>query len=55
MYPHTWAGLLSCYVAALPYFANSILGDLFYVGVLFGGFELIKIGVPTLAKAYKHS
>ena len=53
MYPHTWAGLVICYTAALPYFANTILGDLFFVGVLFGGFELIKIGVPALAKEYK--
>lgn len=52
MYPHTWAGLVMCYTAALPYFANTILGDLFFVGVLFGGFELIKMGVPTLAKKH---
>lgn len=52
MYPHTWAGLVLCYTAALPYFANTILGDLFFVGVLFGIFELIKIKVPTLAKEY---
>ncbi len=55
MYPHTWAGLIMCYTAALPFFGNTILGDLFFVGVLFGGFELVKIGVPVLAKEYKQS
>ncbi len=53
MYPHTWAGLVMCYTAALPYFANTILGDLFFVSVLFGGFELIKMVIPALAKEYK--
>ena len=53
MYPKTWEGLVLCYTAALPYFPNTILGDLFYVGVLFGGFELIKLNLPALAKEYQ--
>jgi len=39
-YPHTWAGLLNCYVQALPFFKNSLAGDLFYSVVLFGAYEL---------------
>jgi hypothetical protein len=35
-YPHNAAGLMACYVAALPFLANTVAGDLFYVGVLFG-------------------
>lgn len=42
LYPHTAAGLLECYVAALPFFGRTILGDLFYVGVLFGAYALMK-------------
>ncbi len=41
MYPHSLNGLLQSYVMALPFFRNSLLGDLFYVGVLVGGMELI--------------
>ena len=33
-YPHTFAGLISCYTAALPFFQNTVIGDLFYTGVL---------------------
>ena len=35
-YPHNVAGLMACYVAGLPFFANTVGGDLFYVAVLFG-------------------
>lgn len=42
LYPKTIAGLLTCYVAAIPFFHNALLGDLFYTGVLFGGFALIE-------------
>jgi hypothetical protein len=42
MYPHSLNGLLQSYLMALPFFRNSILGDLFYVGVLVGGMELIN-------------
>jgi hypothetical protein len=42
MYPHTFAGLMQSYVAAIPFFRNTIAGDLFYVGVLVGSFELFS-------------
>ncbi|MCS6977189.1 MAG: hypothetical protein NZM31_09315 [Gemmatales bacterium] len=41
-YPHTWPGLTECYIAALPFFRNSVLGDLFYVGLLFGGLAVLE-------------
>ena len=41
-YPYTPAGLLACYVAGLPFAANMLLGNLFYCGVLFGGYELLS-------------
>ena len=37
-YSKTIEGLTACYVAAIPFFQNSLSGDLFYTGVLFGGF-----------------
>jgi hypothetical protein len=36
MYPHTLAGLLACYAAALPFFGTTLAGDALYTGVLFG-------------------
>lgn len=41
-YPLTSAGLVECYVLAIPFFGNTLLGDLFYAGVLFGTFEAIR-------------
>lgn len=41
-YPHTLAGLLWCYTLALPFFRNTLLGDLFFTGVLFGAYEAVK-------------
>jgi hypothetical protein len=38
-YAHSWAGLVQCYYLALPFFRNSLLGDLFYTGVLVGAYE----------------
>ena len=50
MYPMTWSGLVSCYVAAIPFFDNQILGDLFFSGVLFGAYETLKKVSPSFAK-----
>ena len=36
IYPHTMAGLSAAYTAGLPFFKNTVLGDLFYSGILFG-------------------
>lgn len=36
MYPHTLAGLLTCYAAALPFFGATLAGDALYTGALFG-------------------
>ena len=41
MYPHTLAGQIASYTNALPFFRATLLGDLFYVAVLFGAYELI--------------
>lgn len=36
-YPPTLAGLATCYVAAIPFLGNALIGDALYVLVLFGG------------------
>ena len=41
-YPHTLAGLLNCFTLAIPFFRNTLLGDLVYSAALFGGYELVS-------------
>jgi len=49
IYPHTFVGLEACYVAAIPFFQNTLAGDLFYATLLFGGFRVAEMLVPRLA------
>ena len=59
MYPKTISGLMAAFAAGVPFisnpgaehylFLNTVIGDLFYSGVLFGSFALIKSAVPQLA------
>jgi len=48
MYPMSASGLAACYVAAIPFFQNTLAGDLFYTGLLFGGFALLERVLPAL-------
>ncbi len=48
LYPLTLAGLGECYTAAIPFFQWTLLGDSFYVTVLFGGFALAERRFPVL-------
>lgn len=41
LYPQTFAGLIQSYILAIPFFRWTLLGDLFYVTVMFGGYELV--------------
>ena len=43
MYMHNFAGLMQSYTMAIPFFKNSLFGNLFYVGILVGGFEFAKL------------
>ena len=47
-YPLTAAGLEACFIAAIPFFQNTVAGDLFFVTLLFGGFALLERSVPSL-------
>jgi hypothetical protein len=53
MYPLTMAGLAECFVAALPFLDKTVLGDLIWTGVLFGGAWLVQHR-PSLAKQRAH-
>ncbi|MFH0712368.1 MAG: DUF6580 family putative transport protein [Candidatus Jorgensenbacteria bacterium] len=41
MYLHTFQGLILCYEMALPFFRNTLAGDLFYVGSFVGAYEFV--------------
>jgi hypothetical protein len=51
IYPKTTTGLVTCYTAAIPFFHQTLLSDLFFVGVLFGLYHLVKIKFPVLAES----
>ena len=41
-YPKTFNGLIQCYTMAIPFFRNTVLGDLFYSFFFFYGFEYLS-------------
>jgi len=40
-YSHNIKGLMECYTLALPFFKNTLAGDMFYMSVIFGCYELL--------------
>jgi Family of unknown function (DUF6580) len=53
IYPQNLTGIMESYTAAIPFFSYTFLGDLFYVGVMFGIFEIAKSKFPALAAEAK--
>ena len=41
-YPQNFGGLMQCYTAGVPYIQGTMLGDLFYSAIMFGGFALAQ-------------
>jgi len=41
-YPASPEGLTACYVAAIPFFRYTLIGDLFFVGAMFVTFEWVR-------------
>ena len=41
MYPLTWAGLVECYGAALPFLRNQVSADVFYSFVVFAAYAVL--------------
>ncbi|GJM31993.1 MAG: hypothetical protein DHS20C18_09940 [Saprospiraceae bacterium] len=48
MYPKTAAGLSAAYISGIPFFWNTMAGDLFFTAVLFGSYALITRNYPLL-------
>jgi hypothetical protein len=47
-YAKTPGGLLSCYMAGIPFFGNTLASDSLYAAILFGGFALAVRLSPAL-------
>lgn len=47
-YSKTWGGLIACYIAAIPFFHNTLLSNAVYATVLFGGLTLAEKSLPAL-------
>lgn len=48
-YDFSLAGLIQCYAMAVPFYTNTLAGDLLYSGLLFGIFELSRQGLPSVS------
>ena len=47
MYPINGFGLVECYAMAIPFFHAEVLGNLFYSGLLFGTWAVIRRWAPN--------
>jgi hypothetical protein len=50
MYPHTWAGLVACYEAAIPFYRNDLVSTSIVLGVAFGVPVLVRRMSSTYAR-----
>ena len=55
-YPHTLAGLFTCYAFALPFFRASLAGDIFFGAAIFGVYSMVQYGIlKKQNKSYEYS
>ncbi|MEK6775222.1 MAG: DUF6580 family putative transport protein [Bdellovibrionota bacterium] len=50
LYLKTFQGLVTCFVMAIPFLKNQVLGDLFFSGILFSAYELLSRRVEIGSK-----
>ena len=41
-YPHTWQGIVTCYIKALPFLRNTMISNVLFAFVLFGAYEFAR-------------
>lgn len=46
-YAKTLSGLFQCFIMAVPFFRNTLLGNIFYTASLFGAYELAGLYAKT--------
>ena len=49
-YAKTMAGLIACYVAAIPFFGNTLASDALYTACFFGIFAISERTIPMFAR-----
>jgi hypothetical protein len=54
-YPHAASGLIACYIAAIPFFWNTLAGDALYATLLFGSFALAERFLPAFCEPVRAS
>lgn len=52
-YPHTLEGFWTCYIAAIPFFHNTLIGDAVFTTALFGGLAIAEMMVPVFREEYQ--
>ena len=55
MYPLTWAGLLTCFEAAVPFFRHTLEGDLLFTSVMFATPAVLRVLAGVLGKEGDHA
>jgi hypothetical protein len=48
LYSRDWAGLTAAYIAAIPFYQNSLLSDALFTALLFGGWAFAERTFPRL-------
>lgn len=48
LYPKTLTGLEACFINAIPFFRNTLSGDLIYTLTMFGALSLAELAFPAL-------
>jgi hypothetical protein len=52
-YARDISGLWQSYVMGIPFFRNTLLGDLFYTAAFFGAYELVRLLITNKTLAFK--
>ncbi|MCS5590944.1 MAG: hypothetical protein NZ775_00250 [Gammaproteobacteria bacterium] len=55
MYEKTFAGLVLCYTMAVPFFQNTIAGDMMWSGIIFGAYYALRNYANVAALTDKNS
>jgi hypothetical protein len=50
MYPRTFSGIIECYIAAIPFYRNTLLSNLAYSIIFFGSYAALSKNIPVLIK-----
>mgnify|MGYP000566098264 FL=1 len=48
LYAKTAEGLMQAYAAGIPFFQNSLIGNLVFAAIIFGGYQLLQKNVTAL-------